>query len=188
MYVTIPNILTLLRIALTPGIIFCSLLGGWYAGVALLLFVCAAITDYYDGYLARIWGVQTDIGRFLDPLADKILILSLFMVFAMRGACPYWVVFILALREVTITGLRLWLRKTGSCLVTSQVGKWKTAAQLCTIFVLLLAQYMSWSCSGVGVQICIGMVLLLTIWSGFSYLYAHRAHIIISLIKCDKSH
>ena len=104
---------------------------------ALLVFVIAAITDAYDGHLARKYNLITPEGKFLDPLADKILVLSAFFSFAYIGIIDFWMFWIISFRDLFITGLRLIISSKGFEFVTSKLSKYKTAFQL-TIIILTL--------------------------------------------------
>ena len=130
----IPNILTCSRIAMTPIIAYLLSLGGEGLLLALFFFSCAALTDFYDGYLARRHNWPSAFGRFLDPLADKILVLTVFAMFAVHNLCPFWTVWLLAGRDVVMTVLRIALAQIGKPLVTSRLGKAKTAFQFATIY------------------------------------------------------
>ena len=134
----LPNLLSLIRIILTP--LFIILLFSDIASAkffALLVFAIAAITDAYDGHLARKYNQITPEGKFLDPLADKILVLSAFISFAFIGIIDFWMVGIIIFRDLFITGLRLIISNKGFEFVTTKLSKYKTAFQL-TIIILTL--------------------------------------------------
>ena len=134
----LPNFLSLLRIILTP--LFIILLFSEFRSAklfALIVFAIAAITDAYDGHLARKYNLITPEGKFLDPLADKFLVLSAFISFAFIGIIDFWMVGIISFRDLFITGLRLIISKKGFEFVTSKLSKYKTAFQL-TIIILTL--------------------------------------------------
>jgi len=134
---SVPNILTTLRILLTPIFIYCVLSDGWEA-LALGIFVFASVTDWYDGYLARKHGYSTDWGRFLDPLADKILIVAAFSTFVYMGLVKLWMVVVIILRDAMITVLRSYAMRTGKPMMTNLFGKMKTVLQMVMIGVVLL--------------------------------------------------
>ena len=134
----LPNLLSLLRIILTP--LFIILLFSESSSnkiLSLIVFAVAAITDAYDGHLARNYNLITPEGKFLDPLADKILVLSAFFSFAFIGIIDFWMVWIISFRDLFITGLRLIISSKGFEFVTSKLSKYKTAFQL-TIIILTL--------------------------------------------------
>ena len=131
----LPNLLSLLRIILTP--LFIIFLFSDDRLLALIIFAVAAITDAYDGHLARKYNQITSQGKFLDPLADKILVLSAFFSFAFIGIIDFWMVGIITFRDMFITGLRWVISNKGFEFVTSKLSKYKTAFQL-TIIILTL--------------------------------------------------
>lgn len=135
----IPNTLTLARILLT--FLFLRLFfaeGRCYQYLALLAFGLASLTDKYDGHFARKDGSTTSLGRFLDPLADKILALSALFSFVIKGLVEAWLVGIILFREVIITGLRIYAVYNGRQVTTSKLAKWKTTVQLIVIFFILI--------------------------------------------------
>ena len=136
---TIPNILTVFRILLTPFFIFFLFNESESSGVySLIIFTVASFTDAYDGYYARKYNVVSESGKFLDPLADKILASSAFISFAVLGLIDIWMVVIIILRDLFVTLLRMRMKKGGESLVTSNIAKSKTAAQLITIIFTLI--------------------------------------------------
>ena len=193
---TVPNILTVFRIFLTPFFIFFlfndSDLSGTYA---LIIFVVASITDAYDGHYARKYNVVSESGKFLDPLADKILVSSAFISFTILKIIDFWMVFLIIFRDVFVTLLRMRMKKSNQSLITSNIAKSKTAAQLIIIVFTLL--YLSISNSNL--QILMGFidwierfnlvynltlfVTLFTIITGFKYAYDNWAVIKKIIIK-----
>lgn len=134
----LPNSLTLLRIGLTPLFLVMLFAEAWYAkGGAFLIFAAASLTDFYDGRLARAGNQVTTVGRFLDPLADKILVTSALIAFVLERLVSLWLVVPIVVRDVLITGLRLYGLAHGRQMVTSRFAKWKTAAQLFSVVLLL---------------------------------------------------
>jgi CDP-diacylglycerol--glycerol-3-phosphate 3-phosphatidyltransferase len=128
---TLPNILTFFRILITPVFIVCLFEDFPNAHLwALSLFIVASITDAYDGYYARKNDMVTDTGRFLDPLADKILVSSAFISFAIMGLIEFWMVAIILFRDLFVTGLRIIMTRNGFTMMTSRIAKSKTVAQL----------------------------------------------------------
>ncbi|MFQ6091212.1 MAG: CDP-diacylglycerol--glycerol-3-phosphate 3-phosphatidyltransferase [bacterium] len=139
MLLNVPNALTLLRVALTPlFVIFLFREGIWFRYVASVLFLCAALSDFYDGYLARQRGSVSRFGRFMDPLADKILTSSAFISFAALKIVATWMVYTIVVREVMITCLRMYSISRKNPLITSRLAKWKTSCQMVVILVILL--------------------------------------------------
>ncbi len=135
----IPNLVTLSRIGLIP---FVLLLvnndSPTQSAIACVLFVIASATDALDGYLARRMGLVTVLGKFLDPLADKIIVLSALIVLTANGRIPLWLVVVLLWRELAVNSLRSVAASEGLVIAAGQLGKWKTALQLAGISCLLL--------------------------------------------------
>ena len=161
----IPNALTLARIALIPIFILILTFGHSPAMhiLAGIIFALASITDYLDGYLARKWQVVTNFGKFADPMADKLLVMSAFIMLIEMKMAPAWVVAIIICRELAVTGLRLLLVETGgTVLAAAMPGKIKTFPQMFAILFLLL----HWTLLG---QILLYIALIFTIYSGYDY-------------------
>ncbi|MDW8751289.1 CDP-diacylglycerol--glycerol-3-phosphate 3-phosphatidyltransferase [Streptococcus suis] len=161
----IPNALTVGRILVIP--IFILLLTVWDSTVshvlAALIFSLASITDYLDGYLARKWQVVTNFGKFADPMADKILVMSAFIMLVELGFAPAWIVAIIICRELAVTGLRLLLVENGgTVLAAATPGKIKTFSQMFAVIFLLL----HWNLLG---QITLYIALFFTLYSGYDY-------------------
>jgi CDP-diacylglycerol--glycerol-3-phosphate 3-phosphatidyltransferase len=138
-FFTIPNVLTIVRIILTPvflGLIFSHI---WYNKIlALVVFTVASLTDFYDGKIARRDGTVTRFGRFMDPLADKLLVSSALISFVMLGMVEAWLVAAMLFRDAAITGLRVYTIRKGKEVVTSRLAKWKTMLQLVLVFGILV--------------------------------------------------
>ncbi len=138
----VPNTLTVTRILVTPVLLvflFSNTLTGY--AWALGLFVFASISDHYDGKLARRFEVESSFGKYLDPLADKVLVLGTFIVliFVLPEVVPIWAVALIALRDVAVTGLRSWVRRTKNrTLRTIRIAKAKTTVQLTYLIGTLL--------------------------------------------------
>jgi CDP-diacylglycerol--glycerol-3-phosphate 3-phosphatidyltransferase len=134
-----PNLLTLGRIALIP--IFLWLLtyeNRRNSFIAAAIYSVAALSDWLDGWLARVSGKVTTLGKFLDPLADKVIVLSALVILVRLGRTPVWVVVIIIAREFLISGLRTIAVSEGLVISASQGGKWKTSLQLTGIICLML--------------------------------------------------
>ncbi len=138
---SIPNILTVLRLLAAPGVAFMFLYFNrpWADWFALVLFVLAAVTDWFDGYLARLWKQESRFGAMLDPIADKAMVVIALMVIVGYSSMSPWLVlpvtFIL-FREVFVSGLREYLGSTAGSLKVTGLAKWKTTAQMFAIAVL----------------------------------------------------
>ncbi|GAA4059667.1 CDP-diacylglycerol--glycerol-3-phosphate 3-phosphatidyltransferase [Amphibacillus indicireducens] len=178
----IPNRITLSRILLIP--IFILLLslpldwGSWSIGtttlpivhfVAALIFIIASGTDWLDGYYARKHNLITNLGKFLDPMADKLLVTAAYVLLIELGLAPAWLVIVILSREFAVTGLRLVAAGEGIVLAASSMGKWKTTFQLLSISFILLHNfpfsYLGWP---IGL-ITLYIALILTVISGVDY-------------------
>lgn len=178
----IPNKITLSRILLIP--IFILLLsipfewGEWNIGdttlpishfVAGLLFIFASATDWVDGYYARKYDLVTNLGKFLDPLADKLLVSAALILLVELGLAPAWIVIIIISREFAVTGLRLVAAGEGIVLAASNMGKLKTVTQIVAIAALLLHNF-PFSYLGLPfAMIMLYIALFFTILSGYDY-------------------
>jgi CDP-diacylglycerol--glycerol-3-phosphate 3-phosphatidyltransferase len=135
----LPNQLTILRIILTPVFLFFFLSPEpLYKQISIGIFIIAALTDWYDGWLARKFNYITTWGKFWDPLADKILTSSAFIGFAILEIVPLWMVIIIILRDFIITGLRAYADYRNFSFPTSYYAKWKTFLQMTFLYYLLL--------------------------------------------------
>ena len=138
---TVPNILTMLRLVAAPGLAvmflyFTRPYADWFA---LILFLGAAVTDWFDGYLARSWKQETRLGAMLDPIADKAMVVIALMVIVGYSSMSPWLVLpatVILFREVFVTGLREFLGDTAGTLKVTKLAKWKTTAQMVAIAVL----------------------------------------------------
>ncbi|MDM8166195.1 CDP-diacylglycerol--glycerol-3-phosphate 3-phosphatidyltransferase [Roseovarius sp.] len=138
---TIPNVLTTLRLLAAPAVavMFLYFTRPWADWFALVLFVGAAITDYFDGYLARMWKQTTKLGTMLDPIADKAMVVIALMVIVGYSSMSPWLVLpatVILFREVFVSGLREFLGDTAGTLKVTKLAKWKTTAQMVAIAVL----------------------------------------------------
>jgi len=167
---TISNQLTIGRVLIIPVFMVAFFipgdLGHWLSGI---LFIIAALTDYLDGYLARLRNEVTPFGRFLDPVADKLLVASALVLLVSADMAPALLAVIIIGREITIGALREWLAQRATVVHVSLIAKWKTAIQLIAISTLLLHV----DVFGFPLHL-IGLILLwfaafLTLWSGYEY-------------------
>lgn len=135
----LPNQLTTLRIILTPVFLFLFISGDpFLMQISLFVYIIAAITDWYDGWLARKFNYITTWGKFMDPLADKILTSAAFFAFVAIGVLELWMVGIVVFRDIFITGLRLFAEWQKKSFTTSRLAKIKTVVQMVFIFYLLI--------------------------------------------------
>ncbi|GIV60911.1 CDP-diacylglycerol--glycerol-3-phosphate 3-phosphatidyltransferase [Rhodocaloribacter litoris] len=136
----VPNTLTIIRILITPVLLVLLMTNTLWGQVwALVLFVLASVSDYLDGKLARRYAVRSRFGQFLDPVADKVLVLGTFAGLALLvpKVVPWWGVALIAARDLFVTGLRSWAEAHGRSLRTLRVAKAKTTAQLVFIIAML---------------------------------------------------
>src|SRR5499427_4151597 len=143
---SLPNILTYARIAAVPVVVGCiyaqSIMDGplWLRWVAVAVFIAAGVTDYLDGYYARIWNQQSAFGRMLDPIADKLLVASCLLILASDGTIngwSLWAAIVILCREILVSGLREYLAELRVSVPVTRLAKWKTTAQLIAIGFLL---------------------------------------------------
>jgi len=138
------NFLTLIRIAVIPIIVFCIYLKNPYFGwIAFVLFCLASITDYFDGYIARLRNEVTNFGTFLDPIADKLLVAAVILILTSKGVISDWdtvPALIILLREITVSGLREYLAGIKVSIPVSTIAKSKTLFQLSALALLILSE------------------------------------------------
>ena len=141
---TIPNTLTVLRLLAAPGVavMFLYFARPWADWFALVLFLVAAITDYFDGYLARLWRQESRMGAMLDPIADKAMVVIALLVLTGYSGMDPWLILpatVILFREVFVSGLREYLGNTSRLLAVTKLAKWKTTAQMVAISTLFAA-------------------------------------------------
>jgi CDP-diacylglycerol---glycerol-3-phosphate 3-phosphatidyltransferase len=177
----LPNILTLLRIFLIPPMVVILFSPSRSAGfIACILFAVASVTDWLDGYLARRMGIVTMLGKFLDPIADKLMVMAALIMILPFGRVPAWMVLVILGREIIITGLRGIASSEGIIIAASRLGKYKTIFQIVAILGLLLHYDYYWffgienpylyaNMHNVGIFF-LWIATIITIWSGIDYL------------------
>lgn len=184
MKMNLPNKLTLVRILLIP--VFVLLLtfpNMWCQLAAALVFVGASITDYLDGNIARKHNLVTNFGKFADPIADKMLVMSAYIVLVAQGRMPAWVCILFLAREFTISGFRLVAAGGGKVIAAGMLGKIKTVTQMIASVMLIVFL----PCNGheaifgfmgtfgeVLANIMMYFALVMTVWSGVDYIYKNR--------------
>ncbi len=189
--INLPNRLTLIRVGLVPLFLLLLSFDNVYTHfLALLTFVGAAITDYYDGKIARERSQETDFGRLMDPLADKILICAAFIYFVESyPRIPAWIVTIIIAREFAVSGIRMLAASKGKIVAADKAGKLKTVSQLTAIITILhIIVYIKvaeavpavayWNViedwAMILIYALIGFTLVMSILSGYNYLRANR--------------
>ena len=180
---TLANKITLARIALIPFFLIFAVLGGTtYDAIALVLFIVCSATDFLDGYVARKYHQVTDFGKFVDPLADKLLICAAMVVFVDRGLMYGWMVFIILAREFIITSLRTVAAMKGTAMAAAWSGKVKTCVQIAGVIVIFLCTIFTGAQSlqaggaaGLLIQLAGWVMMLVTLYSGWDYLHRNWA-------------
>ena len=163
----LPNRLTLLRICLIP---LCLLL--WALGLpipAAIAFAVAAITDFFDGYIARKQNIVTVFGKFADPVADKVLVLTAMVFLCADGHLPAWAVSIVAARELLVDGLRLVAAGKGNVIAAGWLGKIKTNLQYFCVVAAMVLPKGHWLTLTFTI-----LMAIMTVWSGAQYVWGHR--------------
>ncbi|MBB4823863.1 CDP-diacylglycerol--glycerol-3-phosphate 3-phosphatidyltransferase [Sporosarcina luteola] len=190
----LPNKITVARVLLIPIFMVFMLVdfgmgtitvGGTELSVehliGALLFIIAGATDWFDGHLARKYNLVTNMGKFLDPLADKLLVSAALIILTEMGLAPSWIVIIIISREFAVTGLRLILAGGGEVVAANQLGKLKTATQLVAIASLLLNNIFFEAINVPFGTIVLYIALVFTIWSGVDYFYKNRRVLLDSM-------
>lgn len=179
--VNLPNALTVVRLVLVPVFVVLGLQSASWTALwaAFVVFAVAAITDRFDGKLARSWGQITDFGRIADPIADKALTLCGFALLSYQGYLPWWVTILIAVRELGITAMRAFFLRRGVVVSANQAGKLKTFMQMVALGALLIPWALFkhindgnewWVVLLIRLgQIFAGVALALTLYSGFMY-------------------
>ena len=179
---SLPNLLTLSRIVVIPALIAAFYLpepsANW---VAFAIFLAASITDYFDGYFARRQDAQSDLGRFLDPLADKLLVAAAVLMLVAYDRIGDWDVLaaiVIVCREILVSGLREFLAGLSIGVPVSKLAKWKTGLQMTAITLLLLGDAAPFSIPALELGIAgLWIAAVLTLYTGYDYLRAGLRHI-----------
>ncbi len=172
---THPNTLTMFRIIAAPAIVILLMMPNRFTALlAGLIFSVAAITDYFDGYLARRYGLVSNLGKVMDPVADKLLVSSSLVMLSALGWMPAWIACVIIGRELAVTGLRNIIAQNKQDVSASSLGKYKTGFQIAAIIPLTF----HYPVLGLDFQL-IGMIflwgaLIFTLWSGADYFLRFR--------------
>ena len=160
--------ITLLRVAMIPVFVVLLYLSGGQAGLwlnlGLAVFILASITDFVDGQIARRQNQVSNFGKFLDPLADKLLVISAMTIFTEWGVFPAWALMVVLTREFAVTGLRLVAVEGGRVIAAGWSGKIKTASTMVGLCVMMVFRDILWLD-----QVVIGVILVTTVYSGVEY-------------------
>ncbi len=160
--------ITLLRVAMIPAYMVFMYLSGGQPGLwmwlALAVFILASITDYIDGQIARKYNQVSDFGKFLDPLADKLLTLASMCMFCQWGSFPAWALMIVLTREFAVSGLRMVAGPKGKVIAAGKSGKFKTASSMIGLCFLMAFPTIGWLC-----WVVVAMIVVTTVYSGVEY-------------------
>ena len=189
----IPNQITISRILLIPVFMIVMLIDFNWGQITVfgaempmthfiggLIFIFASITDWVDGFYARKYNLVTTMGKFLDPLADKLLVSAALIVLVELGYAASWIVIIIISREFAVTGLRLVLAGEGEVVATKNLSKIKTTAQIVAIAALLLHNPVFAYINFPFADIMLYIALIFTVWSGWEYFYVNRKALVTS--------
>ena len=169
-----PNRITIARVALIPLIvILLQFEAQIFQGLALIAFMIASLTDWLDGYIARRFQIVTNFGKFLDPVADKLLVLSTMIALCGLGRFPAWVCVVVLFRELAVDGLRLVAVEQGRVIAAGKLGKIKTTLQMITLTLALLDTRMFGSFPIT--EIFMYAAVAMTLWSGIDYFVRNGA-------------
>lgn len=168
MKMTTATKITLIRVAFIPAYMILMYLSGGQPGLwmylGLAVFIIASVTDYIDGYIARRYNQVSDFGKFLDPLADKLLVIAAMCMFCQWGMFPAWALMIVLTREFAVTGLRLVAVGNGTVIAAGQSGKIKTASTMIGLCVLMSFPTVSWLA-----WVVLAVIVVTTVYSGLEY-------------------
>ncbi|MEK1887718.1 MAG: CDP-diacylglycerol--glycerol-3-phosphate 3-phosphatidyltransferase [Phyllobacterium sp.] len=186
---SLPNLLTYARIIAVPLVVLCFFLEGRLQSSdaarwgALAIFLIASITDFFDGYLARIWQQTSTIGRMLDPIADKLLVSAVLLLLAADGTIAgwsLWAAIIILCREILVSGLREYLAELKVSVPVSRLAKWKTTIQMIAIAFLLTGPAGDKIVPIVTISgiILLWIAALITLYTGWDYFRAGLKHVV----------
>lgn len=181
MFTSLPNILTLSRIAAIPALMATYYWPGHVSNwVSLAIFAIAGLTDFFDGWIARRWGQSSSLGRFLDPIADKLLVAAALLMLVGHGrivGLDLLAAVVILCREILVAGLREFLAELRIAMPVSRLAKWKTTAQIVALCFLLVfdAAPPTWHVPEIG-RLLLWAAALLTLVTGYDYLRAGLRH------------
>ena len=170
-----PNRLSLLRVGLVPLVVLTICIGvPWSYGAALALFLAGCLTDWADGWMARRYRIVTNFGKFMDPVADKLLVLSTMISLCGQGMIPAWTCVAVHFRELAVDGLRLVAVEQGKVIAAGKLGKIKTCTQMAMLVAYLLTA-IGWLRVPVLNWALLALAMAMTLWSGVDYFWKNRA-------------
>ena len=181
---SLPNVLTYARVAAVPlvaGLLFWPR-EPWARWAALVLFVAAAVTDFFDGYLARAWAQQSSLGRMLDPIADKLLVSAVILMLAADqtiSGVSLWAAIVILCREILVSGLREYLAELRVPVPVTAVAKWKTTAQMVALGFLIAGpagEAVLKGATEAGLAL-LWIAAILTLYTGWDYMKASYDHV-----------
>ena len=165
---TLASKITLIRVAFIPVYMVFMYLSGGVSNVwmwlGLAVFILASITDFVDGYIARNYNQVTDLGKFLDPLADKLLTVAAMAMFCQWGSFPAWALMIVLTREFAVSGLRMVAGPKGKVIAAGKSGKFKTASSMVGLCFMMAFPGVGWLCWTV-----VALIVATTVYSGVEY-------------------
>ncbi|PAT01679.1 CDP-diacylglycerol--glycerol-3-phosphate 3-phosphatidyltransferase [Candidatus Izimaplasma bacterium ZiA1] len=181
----LPNKLSMIRVLIIPVMVVLYYINFKVSGYQLwemvipVLFILASFTDFLDGYIARKYNLVTTFGKFIDPLADKLLVMAALLILNAEGVIPMWVTVVILSREFIVTGIRLVAAPTGKVIAASKLGKYKTASTMIALIILLFVPFFD-------VLLSVGLVVLyvgvlLTVISGIEYFNKNKLIIMDSI-------
>ncbi|MBA4611196.1 CDP-diacylglycerol--glycerol-3-phosphate 3-phosphatidyltransferase [Stappia taiwanensis] len=182
---SLPNILTYGRILAVPAVMLCFYFPGNTARwTALAIFVVAAVTDFFDGYLARAWKQQSRLGQMLDPIADKLLVAVCLLLLAGKGDIGGWSMIAAAIilcREILVSGLREFLADLRVSVPVTKLAKWKTTVQLVAMALLLAGPAGEAVLPGTQIAglVALWLAAMLTLYTGYDYFRAGIGHLMV---------
>lgn len=163
------NKLTMLRVLMIPVyLVLWNVDAGWNRYAALAVFILASLTDLLDGHIARSRGLITDFGKFMDPLADKVLVMTAMVCFCAMGAFPAWALVVVIFREFAVSGLRLIAVEGGRVIAAGWSGKVKTASTMVCLCLMHL------ELPEIVGTVCVWVIVLTTVYSGVEYFIQNR--------------
>ncbi|MBN2851102.1 MAG: CDP-diacylglycerol--glycerol-3-phosphate 3-phosphatidyltransferase [Clostridia bacterium] len=175
----LPNKITMVRIALIPVVMIFlspvySFMPAWYNNFitgpgryfGVVIFLLAAITDFLDGYLARKHNMVTKLGKFLDPIADKLLVIAVLIILVDKNVLSHWIAMIIIAREIIVMGIRIVAASEGKVIAASVIAKIKTIFQISAITAFLITDIIN---LGILADVLMGIAVVITLISGFDY-------------------